>query len=100
MAFSSPCEHRHSSRLVPDVARLLQRGQPPSLQFRVPRGVPLYPVDTTRLSLMIIAATFRFMQFERDATTFATFMQYSSQLGRWMSFTTRSNSSSIWGCAF
>src|SRR5215469_7386312 len=81
IAFSSPCEHRHSSSAVPDAARLLQRGHPPSLQFRVPRGVPLYPVDTTRLSRTMIAATFRFMQFDREATTFAMFMKYSSQLG-------------------
>src|SRR5215510_3943450 len=79
IAFSSPCEQRHSSRAVPDVARLLHRGQPPSLQ--VPRGVPLYPVEITRLSFTMIAATFRFMQFDREATTFAMFMKYSSQLG-------------------
>src|SRR6266481_9771200 len=97
MAFSSPCEQRHSSRFVPDAAKLLHRGQPPSLQFRVPRGVPLYPVEITRLSLTIIAATFRFMQFERDATTFAMFMKYSSQLGRWISFNKRNNNSSMCG---
>jgi len=39
--FSSAWEHKHSSSRVPLLARLLQRGQPPSLQFLVPRGVPL-----------------------------------------------------------
>src|SRR5215470_13283772 len=100
MAFSSPCEQRHSSRAVPDVARLLHRGHPPSLQFRVPRGVPLYPVDTTRLSRTMIAATFRFIQFDREATTFAMFMKYSSQLGRWISFSSLGSNSSIWTYSF
>src|SRR5215813_4511161 len=86
IAFSSPCEQRHSSSAVPDAARLLQRGQPPSLQLRVPRGVPLYPVEMTRLSLTMMAATFRFMQLEREAATFAIFMKYSSQLGLWIFF--------------
>ena len=31
MAFSSPWEQRHSSSAVPPGAKLLQRGQPPSL---------------------------------------------------------------------
>src|SRR5215471_14506845 len=86
IAFSSPCEQRHSSSAVPELARLLHLGHPPSLQFRVPRGVPLYPVETTRLSRTMMAATFLLMQFDRDATTFAMFMKYSSQLGRWTSF--------------
>ena len=55
---------------------LLHRGQPPSLQFRVPRGVPLYPVEMIRLSLTMIAATFRLRQFDREAATFAMFMKY------------------------
>src|ERR1051326_8411758 len=97
MAFSSPCEQRHSSRFVPDVAKLLQRGQPPSLQLRVPRGVPLYPVETTRLSLTMMAATFRFMQLERDATTFAILTQSSPQLGRSTSCNRPSNNSAICG---
>jgi hypothetical protein len=29
----------------------------------------------------MMAATFRFMQLDREATTFAIFMKYSSQLG-------------------
>ena len=41
IAFSSPCEQRHSSRFFPLSLKLLQRGQPPSLQFFTPRGVPL-----------------------------------------------------------
>src|SRR5919108_6290113 len=97
MAFSSPCEHRHSSRFVPDTARLLHRGHPPSLQLRVPRGVPLYPVEITRLSRTMMAATFRLMQFDREATTLAMFMKYSSQLGLWISFSSFNRSSSTCG---
>src|SRR5439155_22875301 len=97
MAFSSPCEQRHSARFVPDVARLLHRGHPPSLQFRVPRGVPLYPVEMTRLSLTMMAATFRLMQLDREATTLAMFIKYSSQLGLRISFNKRNSSSSICG---
>src|SRR6185369_9489072 len=100
MAFSSPCEQRHSSSAVPEAAMLLHLGQPPSLQLRVPRGAPLYPVEMTRLSRTMIAATFRLIQFERDATTFAIFMKYSSQLGLWTSRKSFGRSSSIWVCNF
>ena len=48
-----------------------------------------------RLSRTMMAATFRFMQFDREATTFAMFMKYSSHLGLWISFSTSSTGSSI-----
>lgn len=38
---------------------------PPWLQFLVPLGVPLYPVDKIRLDRTRRAPTLRFMQFER-----------------------------------
>ena len=38
MAFSSACEQRQSPSCVPLSASPAQRGQPPSKQFRVPRG--------------------------------------------------------------
>jgi len=64
-AFSSAWRHRHSSNLTPDLtgeARTevpLHRGQPPALQFSNPRGVPLYPVDISRLDWTRIAPTLR-----------------------------------------
>ena len=83
IAFSSPWLQRHSSSAVPLFAMLLQRGHPPSLQFRAPRGVPLYPVEMTRLSFTMMAATFLLIQLLREATTFAMLMKYSSHSGRW-----------------
>lgn len=40
-AFSSACKHRQVSKLLPPTIPPLQRGQPPSVQFFIPRGVPL-----------------------------------------------------------
>src|SRR3989344_7015152 len=82
IAFSSACEHRQSSSAVPPFANELHRGQPPSLQFFTPRGVPLYPVEIILLSFTITAATFRFTQLLLIATSFAMFMKYSSHEGR------------------
>src|SRR3989344_3100951 len=82
IAFSSPWLQRHSSSFVPASVKLLQRGQPPSLQFLTPLGVPLYPVETILLSFTITAATFLFTQLLRVATSLAIFMKYSSQSGR------------------
>src|SRR3990172_2543347 len=81
MAFSSACEQRHSSSRVPLLARLLHLGHPPSLQFFVPRGVPLYPVETIRLSRTMTAPTLRLIQLLRMDATCAIFIKYSSQLG-------------------
>ena len=39
--FSSAWLQRHSSNPLPASAAPAQRGQPPSLQLRTPRGVPL-----------------------------------------------------------
>src|SRR5579885_708650 len=94
MAFSSPCEQKHSSRFVPLGASELQRGQPPSLQFFTPLGVPLYPVEMMRRSFTISAATFRFMQLDREATMRAMLMKYSSQSGRLADMAQRRTSSS------
>src|SRR3989344_7274497 len=81
IAFSSACEQRHSSSAVPPFANELHLGQPPSLQFFTPRGVPLYPVETILLSRTITAATFLFTQLLLIATSFAMFMKYSSHVG-------------------
>src|SRR3989344_1016548 len=71
----------HSSSAVPLFAKLLQRGQPPSLQLATPRGVPLYPVEIILLSFTINAATFLFTQLLLVAIVFATLMKYSSHPG-------------------
>lgn len=80
-AFSSACKHKHSSIDIPlrtgaaaaeTSPRLLRievelhREQPPSEQFTIPRGVPLYPVDRTTLRFdeMSTAPTRLFIQFD------------------------------------
>ena len=81
-AFSSACKHRQVLRPVPPFAALLQRGHPPSLQFVMPRGVPLYPVLTTLFSLTMTHPTLLFMQLLLCAAKSASCMKYWSQLGR------------------
>lgn len=65
-AFSSACKHRHSSSATPLLIGVaapllpaplieetdveLHLAHPPSLQFRIPRGVPLYPWKQSGLS--------------------------------------------------
>lgn len=56
--------------------------QPPSLQFVMPLGVPLYPVLMTLFSLTTTHPTRRFMQLLRNAARSASCMKYWSQLGR------------------
>jgi hypothetical protein len=55
----------------PPLADPLQRLHPPWLQFLVPLGVPLYPVDNILFDLTNKAPTRRFIQFDlcdaRDA---------------------------------
>lgn len=48
----------------PPFAGPLHLAHPPSLQFTVPRGVPLYPVEMMRLLRTRTAPTRRFMQFD------------------------------------
>ena len=55
--------------------------QPPSLQFVMPLGVPLYPVLMTRLSRTMTHPTRRFMQLLRCAAREASCIKYWSQLG-------------------
>lgn len=81
-AFSSACIQRHRSKPVPHRALLLQRSHPPSLQLRSPRGVPLYPVATTRESLTRMHPTRRFIQFDRRAAKSDRCMKYVSHDGR------------------
>jgi len=49
----------------PPLADPLQRLHPPWLQFLVPLGVPLYPVDKIRFERTSRAPTRRFIQFDR-----------------------------------
>jgi hypothetical protein len=56
--------------------------QPPSLQFVMPRGVPLYPVLITRFSRTTQHPTRRFIQLLLSAARSANCMKYWSQLGR------------------
>ena len=44
-ADSSACKQRHLSRSIPYPTLSLHLLHPPSLQFFVRNGVPLYPVD-------------------------------------------------------
>ena len=57
-------------------------GQPPAKQLTTPCGIPLWPVESMWRLRTITAATWRREQFEREATTPAMFMKYSSQQGR------------------
>ena len=58
----------------PPLADPLQRLHPPWLQFLVPLGVPLYPVDNILFDLTNKAPTRRFIQFDlcdaRDANVY------------------------------
>src|ERR1700675_4599555 len=82
----SPGRQAHASKFVPDfslpsfTARHL--AQPPSSQFLVRAGVPLYPVEMICLPLTRTAPFADERQVDRDFTTFATCMKYSSQDGR------------------
>jgi hypothetical protein len=64
IAFASACIHMHASRPVPALAFELHLSHPPSLQFVVAKGVPLYPVATILLSTAMTAPTLRFIQFD------------------------------------
>lgn len=67
-AFYSACIQRHSSRPTPEGVIELHLWQPPSEQFSIPNGVPLYPVDTILMSFTITHPTNLFMQFDLEAT--------------------------------
>src|SRR5208282_5638435 len=86
MAFSSAWQHLQFSSCCPDFSRpsltARQRSHPPSSQCLVPAGVPLYPVETICLPLTRTAPFAEERQVERDFTTFATCMKYSSHDGR------------------
>lgn len=82
MAFSSAWQQMQSPRPEPDGASEAHRAHPPSQQFVIPRGVPLYPVEMIRRSRTISAATCRREQLPRRATTCAISIKYSSQPGR------------------
>jgi len=72
IAFSSAWEQTHSSSRFPlSISVEAHRSQPPSMQFLIPRGVPLYPVEIIRRSFTITAATCRREQLLRVATTWA-----------------------------
>lgn len=64
---------------------------PPSLQFVMPRGVPLYPVLMTRFSRTIQQPTRRFMQLLLCAAKSANCIKYWSQLGRSLASFVRSS---------
>lgn len=82
-AFSSAWMHRQVDSPTPEPFASLHRGQPPSAQFRRPRGVPLYPVLITRRSRPTrTQPTRRFMQLDLCAARDASAMKYVSQPGR------------------
>jgi hypothetical protein len=66
----------HSESFSPDGAFPAQRGHPPSSQFFIPRGVPLYPVEIILLSRTIMAATCLLEQLLLLAATSATLIKY------------------------
>ena len=72
----------HSRRLCPDGVSDAHLGHPPSSQFLIPRGVPLYPVEIILLSLTMIAATCLLEQLLLVAMTSAIAIKYWSQSGR------------------
>src|ERR1700730_6931643 len=86
MRRESPGRHAHASKFVPDfslpsfTARHL--AQPPSSQCLLPAGVPWYRVEMSCLPLTRTAPFADERQVDRDFTTFATCMKYSSQDGR------------------
>ncbi|KAL7353965.1 hypothetical protein ACKS0A_04950 [Histoplasma ohiense] len=75
-AFSSAWMQRQVDSAAPPPSPQLQRGHPPSLQFFVFRGVPLYPVLITRLPRTRTHPTRRFMQLLRWAARDASCMKY------------------------
>jgi hypothetical protein len=70
--------------------------QPPSLQFVMPRGVPLYPVLITRFSRTIQQPTRLFIQLHLCAARSANCMKYWSQLGRRRASLVRFRDRSAW----
>src|SRR2546430_13612056 len=86
MAFSSLWEQPHASRFCPDFSRpsftARHLAHPPSSQCFVPAGVPLYPVETICLPTTSTAPLAEERHVERDFTTLATSMKYSSHDGR------------------
>jgi len=56
---------QNHSQASPPLAEPLHLRHPPELQFLVPLGVPLYPVDSIRFDRTSSAPTRRFIQFER-----------------------------------
>src|SRR4051812_38477345 len=60
---------------------------PTSEQWGIPRMEPLYPVDRMVRSRTITDPTYLRGQVDREATTAAMFMKYSSQDTRWSAMT-------------
>src|SRR6185503_12707540 len=85
IAFASACVQRHLSRPSPDLSSPLilamQRGQPPSKQFFIPGGVPLYPVAICLFSLTITAPMCRVRQLDLSFAISACSVKYVSQSG-------------------
>jgi len=84
--------HKHSSRPTPEGVILLHLWHPPSEQFSIPNGVPLYPVETILMSFTITHPTDLFIQFDLLATISVLLRIYVSHLGLTRSWLTKLNS--------
>lgn len=84
-AFCSAWIQTQVSSRSPDLSFPLSRSehllQPPSSQFGIPWGVPLYPVAMILLSCTKTAPTLLLMQFDLVATTSASCIKYVFQFG-------------------